>query len=560
MNMIQPKRFCYEGPIQSDRHYAVPALPRLRGVLELIDQGEYFSVQGPIQCGKTTSVLALVDHLNKDGSEYVALRCGLNGLSGASGPKDFGQGFVTMIRRDLSASKVGYLKNMGEDDYFWEELKDLAYFSSRPIGVTLSGLAGCLERKMVVFFDDFRDLPDSVLSAFLSQLETGLKTKYGERFPHSLALVGLGNVMGHAAQRRPLSKTQGFSIPPGLFRQTLTLSYFTPSELKLLYAQHTQASGQPIDDLAVQRVWRWTKGQPRLVNALVGIVNDEILKNDYGKTVTADRVDQAAYLVMNSLGRHMDPIWLELAGQGLREGYGPTLAFSLLAPGGQKKLTSFPDGDDSEKKLFVDDLNYCLDLGLLKGGDAIGPANPIYASFIVRILYQMVQRWLPKINKSQFKTRHKTYMDKILKEFQALWSNDFNNFLNRPFPGLEPVPAVFLTAFINAILSPLTSIVSVFAEHSGIVYAEVNRSRENFPLALVTHHTQVRAAKGQEFLLGHMDRLGAKVGWLVFFEQKPAKNANRQLSPQILTIPSGQTIRVYHCRKKLETRPKAHSR
>jgi hypothetical protein len=55
-----------------DRHYMVPAEPRLQGARRLIDQGQYFVVHAPRQTGKTTSLLALAQALTAEG-RYAAV-------------------------------------------------------------------------------------------------------------------------------------------------------------------------------------------------------------------------------------------------------------------------------------------------------------------------------------------------------------------------------------------------------------------------------------------------------------------------------------------------------
>lgn len=61
--------FNTEGPIRPDRHYCLPPLHRwnLDETLGLIDQEKYFLLHAPRQTGKTSCLLALMDHLNREG-------------------------------------------------------------------------------------------------------------------------------------------------------------------------------------------------------------------------------------------------------------------------------------------------------------------------------------------------------------------------------------------------------------------------------------------------------------------------------------------------------------
>jgi hypothetical protein len=57
------------GPVDCVRHYCLPPLHRidLDEVLLLIEQQKYFVLHAPRQTGKTSFLLALMEHLNKQG-------------------------------------------------------------------------------------------------------------------------------------------------------------------------------------------------------------------------------------------------------------------------------------------------------------------------------------------------------------------------------------------------------------------------------------------------------------------------------------------------------------
>jgi len=66
--------FNTEGPVRPTGHYCIPPLGRwdLDDVLALIDRQKYFLLHAPRQTGKTSCLLALMEHLNRDG-RYRAL-------------------------------------------------------------------------------------------------------------------------------------------------------------------------------------------------------------------------------------------------------------------------------------------------------------------------------------------------------------------------------------------------------------------------------------------------------------------------------------------------------
>ncbi|MDR2198725.1 MAG: ATP-binding protein, partial [Deltaproteobacteria bacterium] len=82
------------------------------------------------------------------------------------------------------------------------------------------------------------------------------------------------------------------------------MANITKDEVKTLYAQHTEATGQIFLDQAVERAYYWSDGQPWLVNALARQVVEEILVNDYNRTITAEHIDQAADDLMKRRDTH----------------------------------------------------------------------------------------------------------------------------------------------------------------------------------------------------------------------------------------------------------------
>ncbi|WP_242518999.1 AAA-like domain-containing protein [Halochromatium roseum] len=72
--------FNTEGPVRADLHYLLPPLQRwhLDEVVALIERKKYFLLHAPRQTGKTSCLLALMAHLNREG-QYRAVYANLEG-------------------------------------------------------------------------------------------------------------------------------------------------------------------------------------------------------------------------------------------------------------------------------------------------------------------------------------------------------------------------------------------------------------------------------------------------------------------------------------------------
>src|ERR1700761_2117881 len=60
------------GPINPQDHYYVPHRLNEKELFQLIAQKKYFVLHAPRQSGKTTAIIRLVDHINKEG-KYQAI-------------------------------------------------------------------------------------------------------------------------------------------------------------------------------------------------------------------------------------------------------------------------------------------------------------------------------------------------------------------------------------------------------------------------------------------------------------------------------------------------------
>ena len=60
-------KFNVAGPCNPDEHYMLPPLGRIPGLLQLVEEGNYFVLHAPRQSGKTTAIQALVEAINGTG-------------------------------------------------------------------------------------------------------------------------------------------------------------------------------------------------------------------------------------------------------------------------------------------------------------------------------------------------------------------------------------------------------------------------------------------------------------------------------------------------------------
>ncbi len=124
----------------------------------------------------------------------------------------------------------------------------------------------------------------------LRQIRSGYPNR-PQGFPQSLALVGMRDVRDYKYASGG-SDRLNTSSPFNIKVRSFTLSNFTPEDVRNLYHQHTEATGQIFTPEAVDLAFHLTQGQPWLVNAIAKEIVEYITK-DPAIPITADLVNEA---------------------------------------------------------------------------------------------------------------------------------------------------------------------------------------------------------------------------------------------------------------------------
>ncbi|WP_221934206.1 AAA-like domain-containing protein, partial [Tepidimonas sediminis] len=98
------KQFNTAGPSRPELHYVLDPLERidLEEILGLIEAQRYFVLHAPRQTGKTTALLALMEHLNRQG-RYRALYANIETAQAARG--NVAEGMAAIVRALASAAR-----------------------------------------------------------------------------------------------------------------------------------------------------------------------------------------------------------------------------------------------------------------------------------------------------------------------------------------------------------------------------------------------------------------------------------------------------------------------
>lgn len=421
------------GPNRPEEQYTIDPLKRfdLDDVLMLIAQKKYFVLHAPRQTGKTSCLLALRDYLNKQG-RYVAVYANVEG----------GQAF----RNDVVQVVAGVCEVIAHEarlvlrnDIPTEALaqsKDAPPASQ--LSLFLSALCELLGKPLVLFIDEIDALVGDSLVSVLRQIRAGYQNR-PQSFPQSVVLCGVRDVRDYRivlSNQDIVTGGSAFNIKA----TSLRLGNFTPEEVRQLYLQHTQETGQIFDDACFPMIWQATEGQPWLVNALGYEVTMNIKENrDRSIRIVPDMIYLAQEQIIYRRDTHIDILIDKLKEPRVKRVIEPMLANSE---------------EPVEGLVPSDDIQYVADMGLIKRekGKTIRISNAIYREIIPRELTWSTQETMVQEPHWYQNPDGSINMRKLLLDFQQFFRENSDAWIAK-FDYAEAGPQLLLQAYLQRIVN-----------------------------------------------------------------------------------------------------------
>ena len=521
--MENVKRFNTTGPCFPDEHYMLPALDRLPGIRELVAGGNYFVVHAPRQTGKTTVLQSLVQEINEKGDMF-AIYCTLETMQNATDVDDTMIKICKLLRRGVFATPE-LVDRLGNPDVALAISQESGW-TVTAVSDTLAALCRKAGKPVVVFFDEADCLVGDVLISFLRQLRDGYVNRKLIPFPKSIALVGMLDVRDYKAQIRSDGESLGQISPFNIIAEDMLIPNFTEPDIRTLYAQHTAATGQVFADGVVDDVWRLTRGQPWLVNAIAHECVAKIHGSRYDEVITVADVEAAKEAIIRRRDTHVDSLMERMREPRVRRIVEPLIL-----------------GNDTELTANDDDWRYITDLGLLRvERGTLVPANPMYAEIIGRYLSRGEQdRMIRSVPETPWVKDDGLDMAGLMVAFQQFWRE--NSGADRDIMGYrEAVPHLVLMAFlqrvtnggghINREMAVGTGRLDLCVEFRGARYAIEVKTSDNF-----------KGEKSYEQCAQYLDTLKLTEGWMPIFDKSKTKTWDEKIYARDETF-NGKTIHV----------------
>ena len=427
------ERFFNTAGPQTPQCYTIDPLTRfdLDDVLALIQRQRYFVMHAPRQTGKTSCMLALRDYLNASG-EYIAVYANVE--AGQASRNDVAtviQGVTQNIAAatqmvlgsDLPIQVRREVRNVGADAELSEFLRLLSLRLPKPL---------------VLFIDEIDALVGDSLVSVLRQIRSGYANRPAA-FPQSIVLCGVRDVRDYRivlSNQDIVTGGSAFNIKT----ESLRLGNFTKEEIRTLYQQHTDETGQVFEEECFPMVWEATEGQPWLVNALANEVTWKMKENrDRTVRITPEMMYRAQEQIIYRRDTHIDILIYKLQEPRVKRVIEPILSNSDQA---------------NEGLIPSDDIQYVADMGLIKReqGQNIRIANGIYREIIPRELTWSTQETMTQQPEWYRRADNSIDMEKLLLDFQQFFRQNADSWIGK-FDYAEAGPQLLLQAYLQRIVN-----------------------------------------------------------------------------------------------------------
>ena len=417
------------GPSKAQKHYMIDPLQRINvtHIATLIAQERYFVLHAPRQTGKTTCLLALMEHLNQQG-HYRALYTNIEAAQACR--ED-----VNKAMRAICFSIANRAQTYLQDNRLLPQARIILQDSpDTALTELLTYWATITDKPTVLFLDEVDALVGDSLISLLRQIRGGY-TQRPDAFPISIILCGVRDVRDYRMEtphKEIITGGSAFNIKA----KSLRLGNFNEAEIRALWEQHTAATGQTFAEAIYPALWEDTRGQPWLVNALGYELTNEI-PHLFSRNIpiTLEDYHTARERLIQSRATHLDQ-----------------LIDKLKEPRVHRVIAAMLSNADDDTDIPIDDLNYVDDLGLIRLQPIPQIANRIYQETIPRELSWSKQMMITHRQHWYLTPERRLDMTKLLLAFQQFFREQSDVWIDQ-INYKEAGPQLLLQAFLQRIVN-----------------------------------------------------------------------------------------------------------
>ncbi|MCP4112891.1 MAG: AAA family ATPase [Desulfobacteraceae bacterium] len=288
------RKFNDTGLCVPQRHYMADTSAKIEQIFQLIEDGEYFTINRPRQFGKTTTLSLLMKRLFAT-EEYLPFRISFEGLAADSyaNPKSFLAGFSFLLQRFFRSNQLENLLNYTEQQGKPETFEQFNSF--------ITGICSASGKQVVLMIDEVDKSSNNQL--FLDFLAL-LRAKYLDRSEdqditfHSVILAGVHDIKTLKARIRSDDEKK-FNSPWNIAVDFEIDLSFAPHEIETMLHDYTRDKDiQPDIPAIAEKLYYYTSGYPYLVSKLCKFIDEKIVTGRNDKNWVVSDVSAAFRMIV----------------------------------------------------------------------------------------------------------------------------------------------------------------------------------------------------------------------------------------------------------------------
>ena len=280
------KIFNTTGLCVPEEHYMVNLENRLKEIKELIDDGKYFMMNRARQYGKTTSLTALSQYLQKD---YYVVFMDFQLISHAKFEKEntFCLTFAKLFLQSLKRNELSDIENLQIAIEVLSETvkKKEKEFELFELFECLSDIYAQADKPMVLIIDEVDSATNNqVFLDFLAQLRAQYLRRFQQPALKSVILAGVHDVKNLKCKIRP-DEAHKINSPWNIAADFNVEMSFSEDEIGRMLSEYEADfhTGMDIKQMS-KLLYEYTSGYPFLVSRLCQLM-DESISEKYGKEI-----------------------------------------------------------------------------------------------------------------------------------------------------------------------------------------------------------------------------------------------------------------------------------
>ncbi len=268
------KKFNITGSCNPERHYMVDSKKRFKAVEDLIDAGEYFTINRARQYGKTTTLYMIWRRLSE---RYIVVPMSFEGLGDS--PYASEEAFVGTFSKLM----VRYLTSQKEDEALIGIWQSKTVKSMDALALLITDFCRKAPKPVVLTIDEVDKSSDNQL--FLNFLGM-LRNRYLERDLqgmdstfHSVILAGVYDVKNLKVKLRPDAEKK-YNSPWNIAADFNVDMTFHPEEIAQMLSDYEEDEHTGMDiGVVSEEIYKYTSGYPFLVSKLCKVIDEQLDKD-----------------------------------------------------------------------------------------------------------------------------------------------------------------------------------------------------------------------------------------------------------------------------------------